>query len=109
MRKAALLTGLGALLASCGGAPDLGDMTAVEAKQTCLQHARGLVSPDDVRETVTHKLDRYWDVLLAVDPPRNLVLCTVNAVDGRVLSFHHGFQRRAAEKALRGGLWDDTE
>ncbi len=84
-------------------------MTATEAKQVCLQRAEHVVSPSDVRETVTQKDDRYWDVLLGVDPPTNLAWCTINAVNGNVLRFIHGVEPRAAKKALRGGLWQDAE
>lgn len=83
-------------------------MTAAEARQVCLHRASRVVSPSDVNRTVTHKDDRYWDVLLGVDPPQNLAWCTVNAVNGDVLRFSHGYTTRAAKKALNGGLWDDA-
>ena len=83
-------------------------MTAPEAKQVCLHRANRVVSPSDVNRTVTHKHDRYWDVLLGVDPPQILAWCTVNAVDGDVIRFSHGYTPRAAKKALNGGLWDDA-
>ena len=83
-------------------------MTAREAKKVCLHRASRVVSPSDVNTTVTHKDDRYWDVLLGVDPPQNLAWCTVNAVSGDVLRFSYGYTPRAAKKALNGGLWDDA-
>ena len=83
-------------------------MTAPEAKQVCLDRARRVVTPNDVNRTVTHKNDRYWDVLLEIEPPQNLAWCTINALDGDVVRFSHGFTPRAAKKALSGGLWDDA-
>ena len=108
MRATALLSVVGLLVASCGG-EDLGDMTSAEAEQVCLDRASYVVTPDQVDKAVTHKDDRYWDVLLDVDPPQNLVWCTINAVNGDVLRFTHGYTRRAAEKALNGGLWDNRQ
>jgi hypothetical protein len=109
VRSKSLLSVVGLLAASCGGSEDFGDMTAAEAEQVCLARADRVVSPSDVNTTVTHKEDRYWDVLLGVDPPQNLVWCTINAVNGNVLRFSHVYQPQAAKKALRGGLWDNQE
>jgi hypothetical protein len=108
VRATALLFVVGLLVASCGG-EDLGDMTSAEAEQACLDRASDVVTPDQVTKAVTHKDDRYWDVLLDVDPPHNLVWCTFNAVNGDMLHFSHGYTRRAAEKSLNGGLWENSQ
>jgi hypothetical protein len=96
------------VLSGCGNGEDLGDMTAAEAKLTCLDHTQRVASPEDVRSVVTHKDDRYWDVLLGLDPPQNLVWCTVNASNGDVVHWSHGYTRTAAKKVLRGEIWNDS-
>ena len=109
MRKTALMSVACLLLASCGQSQDLGDMTASEAERVCLDRAKSVVPGHEVDVTVTHKNDRYWDVLFGADPPQNLARCTINAVNGDVLHFSHGYTRRAAKTALRGGLWENEE
>ena len=100
-----LLLGLG--LTACSEGADLGNMSAAQAKAVCLRQAAGVADPSEVPATLTRKHDRYWDVLLGVLPPQNLVWCTVNAVNGDVVRWTHGFTRSAAKDALRGGAWDN--
>jgi len=102
-----LVVAVGFGLTACSQGVDLGNMSAAQAKAVCLRQAAGVADASDVHATLTRKHDRYWDVLLGVLPPQNLVWCTVNAVNGDVVRWTHGFTRSAAKDALRGGAWDN--
>ena len=102
-----LVVAVGLGLTACSQGADLGNMSADQAKLVCLRQAAGVADASDVHATLTRKHDRYWDVLLGVLTPQNLVWCTVNAVNGEVVRWTHGFTRSAAKDALRGGPWDN--
>lgn len=102
-----LVVAVGLGLTACSQGADLGSMSAAQAKAVCLRQAAGVADASDVHATLTRKRDRYWDVLLGVRSPQNLVWCTVNAVNGDVVRWTHGFTRSAAKDALRGGAWDN--
>lgn len=101
-----LVVAVGLALSACSQGADLGNVSAAQAKAVCLRQAAGLADASDVHATLTRKHDRYWNVLLGVQTPENLVWCAVNAVNGEVLRWTHGFTRNAAKDALRGGAWD---
>jgi hypothetical protein len=100
-----LVVAVGLGSTACSQGADLGNMSTAQAKVICLRQAAGVADARDVHAALTRKHDRYWDVLLGVPPPQNLVWCTVNAVNGDVVRWTHGFTRSAAKDALRGGAW----
>lgn len=102
-----LVVAVGLGLTACSQGEDLGTMSADQAKAVCLRRAAGVADASDVHATLTRKHDRYWHVALGVLPPQNLVWCTVNAVNGDVVHWTHGFTRSAAKDVLRGGAWDN--
>jgi len=102
-----LVVAVGLALTACSQSVDLGNMPAAQAKAVCLRQAAGVVEASDVHAALTRKHDRYWRVALGVRPPENLVWCTVNAVNGDVVHWTHGFTRSAAKDVLRGEAWDN--
>jgi hypothetical protein len=102
-----LVVGVGLALTACSHGDDSGNMSAAQAKAVCLRQAAGVADASDVHAALTRKHDRYWHVALGVIPPDNVVWCTVNAVNGDVVHWTHGFTRSAAKDVLRGGARDN--